>query len=83
MATLPVTKRDLCMCLLPKAKHLGSANSVPGNSVSQSVCVRVLQDFWKVEVDTGEGESGKTQGVPATGGFQASKGHTHTSTNQH
>lgn len=47
-------------------------------SVSQSVSVRVLKDFWKVKVDVGEGESGKTQVVPATGAFQACKGDTRT-----
>lgn len=61
---------------VPRAKNLGLANSVPGKSVSQSVSVRVLKDFWKVKANVGEGESGKTQVVLATGAFQACKGDT-------
>lgn len=51
-------------CGYPKQKTWVQLTLSP---VIQQGCVRVFEDFWKVKVDVGEDESGKTQVVPATG----------------
>lgn len=64
---------------LTKAKNWGWLTLFLAiQSVSQSVSLKVLKDFWKVKVDTREGRSGKTQvsmtwSLPQRG-FQANVG---------